>query len=367
MRQIVWYNWNKVFIGAVIMKKFFNRYFVDGLGAMAQGLFSTLIIGTILAQIGMLVSSYVSAGLGSYIIAAANIAKTITGAGIGVAVAVKFKSSPILTAATAVCGMLGAFPGVGITELAVGRPGEPLGAFVAAVIACEIGALVSGKTKLDIVLTPIVTICSGGVVAFLVSTPISNFMTWLGSLVNYNVEKNPVLGGIIVAVLMGVILTLPISSAAVGVSLGLSGIAAGAACVGCCCQMIGFAVSSFRDNGISGLISQGIGTSMIQMPNILKKPQIWLAPTLASAVLGPISSAVLRMTNTATGSGMGTSGLVGQFEAFTAMLPANGVLRTTLMVVVMHFLLPAVVTLAFDWAFCRLGWVKKGYMKLLKG
>ncbi len=349
------------------MKRFFNRYFIEGLGAMAQGLFSTLIIGTILAQVGMLVSNYLSADIGTYITAAANIAKTVTGAGIGVAVAVKFGASPIVTAATAVCGMLGAFPGVGITELVIGRPGEPLGAFVAAVVACEMGKLISGKTKLDIVLTPLVTIASGAVIAFIVSGPISRFMTWLGSLVNYNVENSPVLGGIIVAVLMGMILTLPISSAAIGVSLGLSGVAAGAACVGCCCQMIGFAVSSYRDNGFGGLISQGIGTSMIQIPNIMKKPAIWLAPTLASAVLGPVSSAVLKMTNTPTGAGMGTSGLVGQFEAFTAMVPANGVFRTTVMVIVMHFLLPAVVTLGFDWAVCRLGWVKKGDMKLTRG
>ncbi len=349
------------------MKKFFNRYFIDGLGAMAQGLFSTLIIGTILAQIGMLVSNYINADIGVYITAVANMAKTVTGAGIGVAVAVKFGAAPIVTAATAVCGMLGAFPGIGITELVVGRPGEPLGAFVAAVVACEVGMLVSGKTKLDIVLTPLVTICSGAVIAFLVSGPISRFMTWLGSLVNYNVENSPVLGGIIVAVLMGMILTLPISSAAVGVSLGLSGVAAGAACVGCCCQMIGFAVASYRDNGVGGLISQGIGTSMIQIPNIMKKPVIWLAPTLASAVLGPVSSAVLKMTNTSTGAGMGTSGLVGQFEAFSAMLPANGALRTTVTVIVMHFILPAVITLGFDWALRRLGWVKKGDMKLSKG
>lgn len=149
--------------------------------------------------------------------------------------------------------------------------------------------------------------------------------------------------------------------------MGLSGVAAGAACVGCCCQMIGFAVAGYRDNGFGGLVSHGIGTSMIQIPNIMKKPAIWLAPTLASAVLGPVSSAVLKMTNTPTGAGMGTSGLVGQFEAFSAMLPANGVFRTTVTVIVMHFILPAVVTLAFDWAFRRLGWVKKGDMKLVKG
>lgn len=349
------------------MKKILNRYFIDGLSAMAQGLFATLIIGTILAQIGMLVSDYVNSTAGAYIYAVANIAKTVTGAGIGVAVAVKFGAGPILCAATGVCGMLGAFPGLALTELTLGKPGEPLGAFVAAVVACEIGSLVSGKTKMDIIITPVVTMVAGGAVAFLVSTPISAFMKWLGSLVNYNVEQNPILGGIIVAVLMGVILTLPISSAAIGISLGLSGIAAGAACVGCCCQMIGFAVSSYRDNGVGGLISQGIGTSMLQIPNIMKKPAIWLAPTLASAVLGPIASALLGMTNTPTGAGMGTSGLVGQFEAFTAMVPANGFVRTLITVIVMHFLLPALVTLAFDFVFRRIGWVKKGDMRLPRG
>lgn len=348
------------------MKKFFNRYFIDGLSAMAQGLFSTLIIGTIIAQIASLVTLYVSADAGAYLTEIANMAKTVTGAGIGVAVAVKFKSSPILTAATAVCGMIGAFPTLDPSAFSLGKPGEPLGAFIAAVIACEIGGLVSGKTKLDIVVTPIVSIISGSVTAFLVSTPISTFMNWLGSLVNQNVEESPILGGIIVAVLMGMILTLPISSAAIGISLGLSGVAAGAACVGCCCQMIGFAVASYRDNGVGGLVSQGLGTSMLQIPNIMKKPAVWLAPTLASAILGPVASALLKMTNTPTGSGMGTSGLVGQFEAFSAMLPANGVLRTTITVIVMHFLLPAIITLGFDWAFRRIGWVKKGDMKLAK-
>ena len=345
------------------MKKIFQRYFIDGLGAMAQGLFATLIIGTILAQIGLLVTTYISADVGGYITAAANMAKTITGAGIGVAVATKFKSTPIVTASTAVCGMLGAFPTLGI---ALGKPGEPLGAFVAAVVACEIGGLVAGKTKMDIVVSPVVTIASGGIIAFLVSAPISEFMRWLGWLVDRNVADSPILGGIIVAVVMGIILTLPISSAAIGISMGLSGIAAGAACVGCCCQMVGFAVASFRDNGVGGLVSQGIGTSMIQIPNIMKKPAIWIAPTLASAVLGPISSALLGMTNTATGAGMGTSGLVGQFEAFSSMVGDYGTVRTLIIIIVMHFVLPAIVTIGFDWAVRRFGWVKKGDMKLAK-
>lgn len=347
-----------------VIKKYLKRYFIDGFGAMALGLFSTLIIGTILAQIGSLVSLYVNASFGVYITAVANMAKTVTGAGIGVAVAVKFGASPILTAAAGACGMLGAFPTIAIEGLAIGKPGEPLGAFIAAVISIEIGRLIAGKTKLDIVLTPLVALGSGAVAAFFVSTPISTFMSWLGQLVNYNVDKSPIIGGIVVSTLMGIFLTLPISSAAIGVSMGLEGLAAGAAVVGCCCQMVGFAVASYRDNGFGGLVAQGVGTSMIQIPNIMRRPQIWIAPTLASAILGPISSALLKMTNTAIGSGMGTSGLVGQFEAFRAMSPAFGTVKTSILVALMHILLPALLTLAFDFVMRRIGWVKKGDMTL---
>ncbi len=346
------------------VKKYLKRYFIDGFGAMALGLFATLIIGTIVAQIGSLVSAHVSEKAGAYIIAAANMAKTVTGAGIGVAVAVKFCASPLLTAAAGAAGMLGAFPNISVEALSAGKPGEPLGAFVAAVAAVEIGRLVSGKTKLDIVLTPLVALASGAAVAFLVSTPISRFMSWLGELVNINVEQSPIIGGIAVSMLMGLFLTLPISSAAIGISMGLSGLAAGAAVVGCCCQMIGFAVASYRDNGIGGSIAQGVGTSMIQIPNIMRHPQIWIAPTAASAILGPISSAVFKMTNTSIGAGMGTSGFVGQFEAFRAMTPDSGVWKTVLLVALMHFILPAVLTLLFDFVLRRADWVKKDYMKL---
>lgn len=341
------------------MKNYLKKIFIDGLGAMAFGLFATLIIGTILAQI----SGFIPGLMGEYLLTAANMAKTVTGAGIGVAVAVKFKASPLVTASAACVGMLGAFPNLMQESLKLGAPGEPLGAFVAAVVAIEIGSLVSGKTKLDIVLTPVVLICSGAVVAFLISTPISQFMTWLGSLVNVNVAENPVIGGIIVAVLMGIFLTLPISSAAIGISLGISGIAAGAACVGCCCQMVGFAVASFGDNGVGGLVSQGIGTSMIQIPNIIKRPAIWLAPICASAVLGPVA-ALLGMVNSPTGSGMGSAGLVGQFEAFTSMQADFGAVKSLVLILVMHFLLPAVLTLVFHLVFKKLGWVRKGDMKL---
>ena len=351
------------------IKKYLNRYFIDGLGAMALGLFSTLIIGTILAQIGELVATYLSVKIGAYIIYAANVAKMLTGAGIGVAVASKFKCSPMLCVSAGVAGLIGAFPSSVSEIFTIGaaesvKPGEPLGAFIAALFAIEIGRLVAGKTKLDIILTPLVSISAGSAVAFLISTPISSFMTWLGSLVNISVDNQPIIGGIVVSVLMGIFLTLPISSAAIGISMKLGGLAAGAACIGCACQMMGFAAISYRDNGIGGSISQGIGTSMLQMPNIMRKPTIWLAPILSSAVLGPVSSALLKMENNAIGSGMGTSGFVGPLQCFKTMSESLGSLETVALIVAMYFILPAVVTLFFDLILRKLGLYKKGDMTL---
>ena len=346
------------------LKKYCKRYFIDGLGAMAVGLFATLIIGTIIAQIGTLVSLF-NTEIGIYITAVANMAKTITGAGIGLAVAVKYKQSGLLAASAAVCGMLGAFPDTSSFKL--GAAGEPLGAFIAALVAIEVGRLVSGKTKLDIILTPLVSITAGSITAFLLSKPISVFMSWLGGLVNIQVQDMPVIGGIIVSVLMGIFLTLPISSAAIGISLELSGIAAGAACIGCCCQMVGFAVASFRDNGVGGLVAQGIGTSMLQMPNIMRKPQIWISPIIASAILGPISTAVFGMVNNKIGSGMGTSGLVGQINAFAAMTEAGTVWwQALILIVVMHIILPAVLVFFIDLFLRKIGVIKPGDMKLSK-
>ena len=275
-----------------MVKKYLNRVFIEGLSGMALGLFATLIMGTILVQIGDIIRG----DIGHYFVLIGSVAKTVTGAGIGVGVASKYKSSSLVCASAAVAGMMGAFPTISETmQFAVGRPGEPLGAFVAAYIAIELGTLVSGKTSLDILITPFVSIMSGGLAGIWVGKPISKFMLWLGSLVNVNVDKQPIVGGIIVAVLMGMILTLPISSAAIGVSLGLSGLAAGAATIGCCCQMVGFAVASYRENKVGGLISQGIGTSMLQVPNIVLHPLIWIPPIVSSAILGPISAAVLKM------------------------------------------------------------------------
>jgi len=343
------------------MKKILNHIFIDGLSGMALGLFSTLIIGTIIGQIGNLVGNEI----GTYLIAISNVAKTVTGAGIGVGVAAKFKQGPLVTVSAAVAGMIGAFPTLGMESFALGKAGEPLGAFVAALIGIECGRLVAGRTKIDIILTPLVSICTGAAAGFIVGPPISNFMKWLGNLVNINVEASPILGGIAVSVLMGMILTLPISSAALGVSMGLTGLAAGAATIGCCCQMVGFAVASYRENKFGGFIAQGIGTSMLQVPNILRRPLIWLPPIISSAILGPVASAVLHMVSTPIGSGMGSAGFVGQIAAYGAMLETGMSSKVALIqILLMHFILPAVVTLIFSEGMRKAGWIKEGDMKL---
>ena len=343
------------------MKKILNHIFIDGLSGMALGLFSTLIIGTIIGQIGTLVGNEI----GTYLIAISSVAKTVTGAGIGVGVAAKFKQGPLVTVSAAVAGMIGAFPALGMESFALGKAGEPLGAFVAALIGIECGRLVAGRTKIDIILTPLVSICTGAAAGFIVGPPISNFMKWLGNLVNINVEAPPILGGIAVSVLMGMILTLPISSAALGVSMGLTGLAAGAATIGCCCQMVGFAVASYRENKFGGFIAQGIGTSMLQVPNILRRPLIWLPPIISSAILGPIASAVLHMVSTPIGSGMGSAGFVGQIAAYGAMLETGMSSKVALIqIIIMHFVLPAVVTLIFSEGMRKAGWIKDGDMKL---
>ena len=241
-----------------------------------------------------------------------------------------------------------------------------MGAFVAAYVGIEIGRLIAGKTKLDIILTPIVTIGSGSLVGLLAGPYISQFMTWLGSLINWGTEQQPVVMGVVVSVLMGIFLTLPISSAAIGVALGLEGIAAGAAVAGCCANMVGFAIASYRENKFGGLVAQGIGTSMLQMPNIVRKPLIWLPAIISSAILGPISSAVLKMTCNATGSGMGTAGLVGPLMSYDTMVNVDGFAWQIALVeiLVMHFILPAVIALGVSEAMRKLGLIKKGDMRL---
>ena len=301
-----------------------------------------------------------------YLTAISNVAKTLTGAGIGVGVACKYKQGPLVTVSAAVAGMIGAWPNVTAMEAFVlGKPGEPLGAFIAALVAIKLGGLVAGKTKVDILITPLVAILSGAAAGFVAGPPITAFMAWLGDLVNVNVEQHPVIGGIVISVLMGMILTLPISSAAIGVSMSISGLAAGAATIGCCCNMVGFAVASYRENKLGGLIAQGVGTSMLQVPNIVKKPVIWIPAIVSSAILGPVASAVLKMTSTPVGSGMGSAGFVGQFAAYGSMVE-NGMnsVEAIVLILLMHFILPAAVTLLVSEFMRKKGWIKQGDMAL---
>lgn len=344
------------------MKKYLNRLFIDGLSGMSYGLFSTLIIGTIICQIGKLVGDNT---IGEYLTAIGSVAKTLTGAGIGVGVACKLRSAPLTAVAAAVSGMIGAFPSIATEAFKIGTPGEPLGAFIAAYVTVEIGALVAGKTKVDIIVTPVCCVLSGAAVGYFAGPYISAAMKWLGELVNINVANSPIIGGMAISVLMGVILTLPISSAAIGVSMGITGLAAGAATIGCCCNMVGFAVISYRENKMGGLIAQGLGTSMLQVPNLVRKPLLWLPPVISSAILGPVSSAVLKMVSNPVGSGMGSSGLVGQFMAYDSMVAAGFSPAVTIIeIAVMHFILPAAVTLAVAEAMRKLGLIKQGDLKL---
>ncbi|MBQ9119763.1 MAG: PTS sugar transporter subunit IIC [Lachnospiraceae bacterium] len=350
------------------MKKYLREIFIDGLSGMASGLFATLIIGTIIVQIGGLIPG----AIGQYLVMMGKVASALTGAGIGCGVALKLKASPLVIISAATAGMTSAFASKiiagtvlvdGVMQFA--GPGEPLGAFIGAIVCIYIGRLVSGKTKVDILITPFVCIVSGSTVGLLIGPAISKFMTWLGSLINWGTEQAPFLMGIIVSVLMGIILTLPISSAALGVILGLSGLAAGAATVGCCANMVGFAVASFRENKVNGLLAQGLGTSMLQIGNIVKKPVIWLPAIIASAILGPVSTLVFKMTNNATGSGMGTAGLVGQINTYQDMVAAGAAPAVVLIkIVVLHIVLPAILALIVSELMRKKGIIADGDMKL---
>ena len=349
-------------------KSYLNRLFIDGLSGMALGLFATLIIGTIIKQIG----SYIPGAVGYYLILIGQCASLLTGAGIGIGVAVKLnEKAPLLVISAATAGLIGAYA----SKIIAGKfyadniftfsaPGEPLGAFIAAYTAIEVGRLVSGKTPVDIIVTPFVTIISGSAIGLLLGRPISGFMAFLGNLVNINVDEHHIIGSIIVSVLMGIFLTLPISSAAIGISMGLSGLAAGAATIGCCANMIGFAAISYRENRFGGAVAQGLGTSMLQMPNIVKKPVIWLPAIIASAILAPVSTSMGMISNS-IGSGMGTAGLVGPINTYITMT-ADGMspLVTMVEIVSMYFLFPALISLFCSEIMRKFGIIKEGDLRL---
>ena len=317
-------------------------YFIGTTSTMTLGFFSSLVIGLILTEIGN--------GLNvSFLVEIGGVAMSLTGAAVGAAVAYALKAPPLVLFATVIVGFMGNVSG-GI-----------VGAWLAALLACEIGKLVSKTTKIDIIITPVVVLLVGYALASAVGPPMDWFMTSVGEFLLWATELQPLLMGVIIAAAMGMILTSPISSAAIAIMINLSGLAAGAAAAGTAAQMIGFAVASYRENKVSGLISQGLGTAMIQFPNVLKNPRIWIPATLASAIAGGLSTMVFRMENIPTGAGMGTSGLVGQFGALNAMgYTPNVFLRIGLL----HFVLPAIMALVFAEFMRKKGWIKPGDMKI---
>lgn len=350
------------------IKKLANEIFIEGLSGMATGLFATLIIGTIIQQIGGLIPGVIGALL--FIIG--KVAASVTGVGIGCGVAVRFKESPLVIMSAATCGMIGAFASKILAgsvlvdgNIVYAGPGEPLGAFIAALAGIYMGRFISGKTKVDIIITPLLSISVGSAVGLLLGPPISKAMVVIGEIINISTQQQPFIMGILVSVLMGIVLTLPISSAALGIILNLSGIAAGAATVGCCANMVGFAVASYRENKVNGLLAQGLGTSMLQIGNIMRKPIIWLPAIITSAILGPVSTIIFHMTNNATGSGMGTAGLVGQITTFQTMV-AEGVAPGVVLVeiLLLHFIFPAVLSWGISEFMRKKNWIKNGDMKL---
>jgi uncharacterized membrane protein len=327
----------------------FKQYSIDVLNGMAQGLFASLIIGLILKQIGTYTGWEALSDFGQA-------AQYLMGPAIGAGVAFAVHASPLAIFASIITGALGAGTITAAGTLAIG---EPVGALAAALAGAEFSKLIAGRTKVDIILVPALTIVVGALVGEFVGPAVAAMMAAIGSFINYLTTLYPFPMGMLIAVTMGMILTLPISSAAIAISLGLNGLAAGAATVGCACQMVGFATASYRENKIGGLISQGLGTSMIQIPNIIKNVKIWIPPIVASAVLGPVSTIVFTMENNKIGAGMGTSGLVGQFATLETMGSA-----ALVPMLLLHFILPAIITLIVSEFMRKKGWIKFGDMAL---
>ena len=339
------------------LKHYLHRYFIDAMSAMAQGLFASLLIGTIISTLGTQLGIPLLTEIGGY-------AKSAAGPAMAVAIGYALQSPPLV---------LFSLVAVGGAANTLGGAGGPLAVFFLAIAAAELGKLVSRKTKIDIIVTPLVTVLSGCLLAYLLAPYIGSAASSVGTLIMWATEQQPLLMGIVVSVVVGMVLTLPISSAAICAALGLTGLAGGAAVAGCCAQMIGFAVISFRENRWGGFFAQGIGTSMLQVPNIIRNPRIWIAPTLASAITGPIATCVfkLQMNGEAIASGMGTCGLVGQIGVYTGWINdiASGAKvgitdMDWLGLILISFVLPAVLSLVFDFVLRKLNWVKDGDMKL---
>ncbi len=334
-----------------------KRYGIDAMGAMAQGLFASLLIGTIIKTLGQQLNV-------QFLIDAGNFAQQVAGPAMAVSIGAAL-SAPQL--------VLYSLIAVGMAANKLGGAGGPLAVYFITIIASECGKIVSKETKVDILVTPAVTILVGIGLSVLCAPAIGAAASSVGDFIKWATNLQPLLMGILVSVVVGMALTLPISSAAICAALSLTGLAGGAAVAGCCAQMVGFAVMSFRENGVGGLVSQGLGTSMLQMPNIIRNPRVWIPPTLASAITGPIATCLfhLEMNGPAVSSGMGTCGLVGQIGVYTGWLNdiAAGTKAAILPMdwvglILICFVLPAVLTLLFAFFLRKWGWIKDGDLKL---
>ena len=334
-----------------------KRYGIDAMGAMAQGLFASLLIGTIIKTLGQQLNV-------QFLIDAGNFAQQVAGPAMAVSIGAAL-SAPQL--------VLYSLIAVGMAANKLGGAGGPLAVYFITIVASECGKIVSKETKVDILVTPAVTILIGVGLSVLCAPAIGAAASSVGDFIKWATNLQPLLMGILVSVVVGMALTLPISSAAICAALSLTGLAGGAAVAGCCAQMVGFAVMSFRENGVGGLVSQGLGTSMLQMPNIIRNPRVWIPPTLASAITGPIATCLfhLEMNGPAVSSGMGTCGLVGQIGVYTGWLNdiAAGTKAAILPMdwvglILICFVLPAVLTLLFAFFLRKWGWIKDGDLKL---
>ena len=334
-----------------------KRYGIDAIGAMAQGLFASLLIGTIIKTLGQQLNV-------QFLIDAGNFAQQVAGPAMAVSIGAAL-SAPQL--------VLYSLIAVGMAANKLGGAGGPLAVYFITIVASECGKIVSKETKVDILVTPAVTILVGVGLSVLCAPAIGAAASSVGDFIKWATNLQPLLMGILVSVVVGMALTLPISSAAICAALSLTGLAGGAAVAGCCAQMVGFAVMSFRENGVGGLVSQGLGTSMLQMPNIIRNPRTWIPPTLASAITGPIATCLfhLEMNGPAVSSGMGTCGLVGQIGVYTGWLNdiAAGTKAAILPMdwvglILICFVLPAVLTLLFAFFLRKWGWIKDGDLKL---
>ena len=334
-----------------------KRYFIDAMGAMANGLFASLLIGTIIATLGQRLGVQVLVDIG-------NFAKGVAGPAMAVSIAYALQAPPLV---------LFSMLAVGSAANTLGGAGGPLAVFIIAILATELGKIVSKETKVDILVTPLVSIGFGVLLSMGIAPYIGTAASSVGAVIMWATEQQPFIMGIVVSVVVGMVLTLPISSAAICAALSLTGLAGGAAVAGCSAQMIGFAVMSYRENKVGGLVSQGLGTSMLQMGNIVRNPKIWIPPTLAAAITGPVATCIfkLKMNGEAIASGMGTCGLVGQIGVYSGWLKDIGEGTKEAITAMdwvglglVSFVLPAILSVVFCLLLRKIGWIKENDLKL---